>query len=94
MAARALRWRGPALGRPACVDGVPGVLKCLTSPEARQGGHGSGHWARGVSRFPAVGALGLGVSAPMPGPLLRTGLCGLGGGAGGGVSFGGPAPPG
>ena len=38
---------------------------------------------RGVSRVPAVGALGPGGSAPVRGPLLRTGLTWLGGGAGG-----------
>ena len=74
------------------VDGVPGVLNCLSSPEARQGGHGLGLVARrlvahGVSHFPAVGALGPGGSAPVSGPLLRTGLCWLGGGAGGGGFF-------
>jgi len=70
---RALRRHEPASGRPAYVDGVPGVLMCFTSPEARQGGHGLGLVARGVSRSLAVGARGPGGSTPVAGPLLRTG---------------------
>jgi len=70
---QALRGREPASGRPAYVDGVLGVLMCFTSPEARQGGRGLGLVACGVSCSLAVGARGPGGSAPVAGPLLRTG---------------------
>jgi len=36
-----------------------------------------GAWARGISRSLVVGAQGPGISAPVTGPLLRTGLLGV-----------------